>query len=125
MARIAWRFEDPVVGTVEFMEVNPNEGASPTYAKNLTKKSAVAPGGQVLLFEGNDQPRQFDFSGVILTEAQYTLLYEAWAKRHPILIVDDLGREFRVYMETFSPSRVVSGTNPWRHNYQATSVIVG
>ena len=124
MARIAWIFSDPTDGTVEFMEINPNEGASPEYRKNLTHKVTTAPGGQVLIFEGNTEPTTFSFSGVILTEDQYNFLYNAWTKRHPIEITDDLGRVLRVYFESFSPKRKISRTYPWRHDYQATTLVV-
>lgn len=126
MARIAWRFEDQVEGTVEYMSLNPNEGASPTYQKNLTKETTTAPGatGQVLIYEGADQARDFAMSGVILTEDQYNFLYNAWDKRHPVQLTDDLGRIFVIYFESFTPHRVRSGTNPWRHTYEASAVIL-
>lgn len=122
MARIAWIFEDPTEGTTQFMQINPNEGASPTYQKNLSKKSTTA--GRTLLQEGQDAAKQFDFSGVILTQAQYEFLYTAWDKRHLVRVTDDLGRQFTIYFESFSPTRKLSRTYPWRHDYQATTVIV-
>lgn len=127
MARIAWQFEDPVEGTVEFMEINPNEGASPNFQKSLTKSLTSAPGGEsrALIFEGADQVTQFDFSGVILQQSQYEFLYNAWNKRHPVRLTDDLGRSFTIYFETFTPTRKLSRTYPWRHDYQASTVIVG
>lgn len=122
--RIGWIFEDPVESTTLVMEVNPNSGASPDFKKTITKKVTTAPGGRVLLFEGNDPPQQFDFSGVILTEGQYNFLYNAWSKRHLLRITDDLLRTFEVYFESFSPKRKVSATNRWRHDYSASTVIV-
>lgn len=126
MTRIAWRFEDPTEGTVEFMSLNPNEGASPSYRKNLTKERTTAPGGasQVLLYEGADQVNEFGFSGVILTQAQYEFLYNAWDKRHLVQLTDDLGRTFTIYLESFTPKRVRSAIYPWRHSYEANAVIV-
>jgi hypothetical protein len=122
MARIPWVFEDPVENTTVFMEINPNEGASPAYQKNFTKKTTTA--GRVLLQEGQDAPQQFDFSGVILTENQYNFLVTAWEKRHPVNLTDDLGRTFTIYFESFQPTRKISRTYPWRHDYHATTVIV-
>lgn len=126
MARIAWRFEDPTEGTVEFMSINPNEGASPSFQKALTKETTTAPGAsrQVLLYEGADPPRDFAFSGVILTQEQYEFLYNAWDKRHPVQLTDDLGRVFVIYLESFNPKRVRSATYPWRHTYDASAVIL-
>jgi hypothetical protein len=126
MARIAWRWEDPTEGTVQFMSLNPNEGASPTFAKNLTKERTVAPGGQgaLLIYEGADQPSQFPFSGTILTQQQFEFLQNAWEKRHLLLLTDDLGRIFTLYLESFNPKRVRSASYPWRHTYDATAIIV-
>lgn len=126
MARIAWRFEDLVEGTVLLMPINPNEGASPTYQKSLTKSTTTAPGGeaQCLIFEGADAVTQFDFSGVLLTQEHYEFVLNAWRKRHPVNLTDDLGRTFTIYFESFSPQRTLSRTYPWKHTYQATTVIV-
>lgn len=122
MARIPWVFEDPTEGTVEYMQINPNEGASPKYAKTLTRKTTTA--GRSLVQEGQDEAKQLDFSGVILTQAQYEFLYNAWNKRHPVRLTDDLGRVFTIYLESFSPTRKISRTYPWRHEYQVTSVVL-
>lgn len=126
MARIPWRFEDLVEGTVALMPINPNEGASPSYQKSLTKSTTTAPGAAArpLVFEGTDQVSQFDFSGVLLTQAHYQFLKDAWDKRHPVRLTDDLGRQFIIYFESFVPKRDLSRTYPWKHTYQATTVIV-
>lgn len=127
MARIPWRWEDVIDGTVQFMPINPNDGASPKYQKNLTKNTTTAPGstGTVIISEGADTPPQFDFSGDIVTQEHYDFIYNAWAKRHPVRLTDDLGRTFVIYMESFSPSRKLSRTYPWRHSYDATAVVIG
>lgn len=122
MARIAWIFEDPTEGTVEYMQINPNEGASPAFQKTLTKKTTSA--GRPLVQEGQDPVKQFDFSGVILQKSHYDFLYNAWAKRHPVRLTDDLGRQFTIYFESFNPTRMLSRTYPWRHTYQATTVVI-
>lgn len=126
MARIPWRWEDTVEGTVLFMPINPNEGASPTYQKQLTKTQTTAPGAdsRPIIFEGADAVTQFDFSGALLSEEHYNFVLNAWRKRHPIKLTDDLGRTFTIYMESFAPQRVISRIRPWKHTYQATSVIV-
>lgn len=124
MARIPWRWDDLTEGTVEYMALNPNEDASPSYQKTLTKATSTAPDGQVLLFEGQDQPVTFNFSGAILTEAHYDFLYTAWSKRHPVMLTDDLGRSWLIYIETFQPKRQRSATYPWKHTYQMTTVVL-
>lgn len=124
MGRIAWRWEDPTEGTVQFMEVNPNAGASPGYQKALSKQTTTAPDGQVLLFEGRDQAPTFDCSGVILTQTQFEFLYNAWNKRHPVILTDDLGRTFTLYIEKFTPKREPRRSHPWRHTYDLSAVVL-
>jgi hypothetical protein len=126
MARIPWRWEDPTEGSIQFMSLNPNEGASPSYKKNLTKEKTTAPGGlgRMLVYEGADEASEFAFSGIILTQEQYEFLRRAWEKRHLLILTDDLGRVFTIYLESFTPKRVRSKTYPWRHTYDASAVIV-
>jgi hypothetical protein len=108
------------------MSINPNEGASPNYAKNLTKETSTAPGalGQSLIYEGADQASDFAFSGVLLTQEHYEFIQNLWMKRHLVQLTDDLGRRFVLYLETFSPKRVRSARYPWRHTFDATAVVV-
>lgn len=126
MARIAWRWEDLTEGTVLYMPINPNEGASPSYRKNLTKATTTAPGatGQKLIYEGADEVSDFAFSGAILTQEHYEFILNLWQKRHLLRLTDDLGRVFTVYIESFNPKRMLSKTYPWRHTYDATAVLV-
>jgi hypothetical protein len=127
MARIGWKFEDPIDGTVQIMSINPNEGASPSFRKTLTKMTTTAPGAgrRALVFEGADEISQFDFSGVLLTKEHYDFILNAWRSRHILRVTDDLGRVFMLYIESFEPRRLLSRTYPWRHEYSATSVVVG
>lgn len=126
MARIGWQFIDAVEATTETMEINPKDDASPTFEKALTKTSTTAGGstGQVIVFEGADPPAQFNFSGTILTQSQYEFLQTAWEKRHLLTIVDDLGRSFTVYIESFNPKRGLSRTYPWKHTYDMSTVVI-
>jgi hypothetical protein len=105
MARIAWRWEDLTEGTVLYMPINPNSGASPSFQKNLTKQQTTAPGAasNVIIFEG---------------------VYNLWAKRHLLRLTDDLGRVFVVYVESFTPKRELSYNHPWKHTYDAATVVV-
>lgn len=126
MARIPWRWEDLTDGTVLYMPLNPNEGASPSYEKTLTKQTTTAPGlaGSTIISEGADTPPSFSFSGVILTQEHYEFILNLWSKRHLLRLTDDLGRSFTLYFETFSPKRVRSSSYPWRHTYEASTVVV-
>jgi hypothetical protein len=123
MSRIGWIWTDSVEGTTQVMPINPNAGAAPAYEKNLTKKTTSA--GHVLVQEGNPNPIQFEFSGVLLTKEHYDFVKNLWDKHHPVLLTDDLGRTFTIYLESFKPTRKPSRAGyPWKHDYQATAVIL-
>jgi hypothetical protein len=109
MSRIAWRWEDMTEGTVLYMPINPNEGASPTFQKTLTKQTTTAPGtgATTVIFEGADE-----------------FVYNLWSKRHLVRLTDDLGRGFVLYFESFSPKRERSAQYPWRHTYEASAVVI-
>lgn len=122
--RIPWIFYDPVTFESYAWPVNPRTGAAPSYRKNVTKKATTGAGGAVLIFEGADQPQSFNFSGTILTEAQYNVMIEWWEKRRIITITDDLGRDWNVYFESFEPTREPRMSHPWRHTYSAECTVV-
>jgi hypothetical protein len=126
MSRIAWRWEDMTEGTVLYMPINPNEGASPTFQKTLTKQTTTAPGtgATTVIFEGADEASTFQFSGALLTQEHYEFVFNLWSKRHLVRLTDDLGRSFVLYFESFSPKRERSAQYPWRHTYEASAVVI-
>jgi hypothetical protein len=73
MPVVRWTFEDLTVTTpttYEF-EINPNQGGSPRYQKQIMTKSTCAPDGRVIIQEGRDLPNEMSFTGVILKEEMY------------------------------------------------------
>lgn len=124
MARTAWIFEDLVTSETYDLVVNPNEGGTPEYRKNITSQTTAAPDGRVVLFEGRDEPKRMTVSGTILTEDLYNQFVTWFNKRNIIKITDDLGREFECYIESFNPQRVRSVSHPWRHTYSMEIIII-
>lgn len=124
MARIAWTFYDPAEDETYSWEINPNEGGYPSRTKNVLFEATAAPNGQTVAQEGRDTPETFSFSGVILTESQFNTLNTWYEKRNQILLTDDLGREFWIYIKTFSPTRQRSAKYPWRHDYSIEAIIL-
>lgn len=124
MARVAWTFYDPIDDETYSLPINPNDGAEAELNKNVMRKATTAPGGRTILMEGNRDPAAFNFSGVILSQEQYEAFVTWFEKSRIILITDDLGREWQVYLVAFRPSRKISHEYPWRHEYQAEAVVV-
>jgi hypothetical protein len=72
------------------MEINPNQGGTPSYRKSITYRSTAAPDGKVLMFEGRDEPQQMRVDGVILNQALLDTIVTWWQKRYAVEVLDDL-----------------------------------
>lgn len=120
---VRWMFTDTSTSTSYTLEVNPDAGGSPTHQKHFGFESTAAPDGKTLIFEGRDQPQKLEFSGTLLSEAHYTALATWFSKRSQIIITDDLGRQFTVIIESFTPTRVRSALYPWKHTYKITATL--
>jgi hypothetical protein len=79
---------------------------------------------QTVVFEGRDKPQTMDLSGVILHETHLQALYEWTQKRNPIVIKDDLLREFTVVIEEFTPTRKRSALYPWKHEFRLKATLL-
>lgn len=124
MAVVRWRFTDTVTSAVYTFAVNPDSGGSPQYRKQLATVQTTAPGGAVILFEGADEPRTGTFSGTILELAHYQAFTTWWAKRYPIVMRDDLGRDQTIYITEFAPERVRSALYPYKHKFTCSYVVL-
>lgn len=124
MAVTRWVFEDPVTLATYNFEVNPSDGGSPQYSKNISYSSTSAPGGKVIVFEGRDKPLTLEFSGVILTQAHYDAFVTWFQKRYQVNVTDDLGRQFSIIIESFSPKRERAVHSPWKHSYSVSATVV-
>lgn len=124
MAVTRWVFTDPVTLDTYNFEINPNDGGSPQYAKNLTYSVTSAPDGKVVAFEGRERPKTLEFSGVLLTQAHFEAMLEWYNKQYQVSVTDDLGREFSIIIESFSPQRQRAVHYPWKHQYSVRATIV-
>lgn len=121
---VKWLFEDPVTMESYTFDINPNTGGSPAYEKNTLYKNTCAPDGKVVIAEGLDNPQKLSFSGVLLFQEQYDAFVTWWDKRYQVYITDDLGRQFSVEIDTFTPTRERAVHYPWKHSYSVDATIV-
>lgn len=121
---VRWEFEDTVTLDVYTFAVNPSDGGSPAYNKQVHEQSTSAPNGKVIRMEGRDQPQKMEFTGTLFTEEEYNAFVEWYQKRYQILIRDDLGREFYIEIDSFTPQRKRSIQYPWKHEYSVSATIV-
>lgn len=120
---VRWKFDDvwhkgptPYSWTVD---INPNEGGSPTVTKTLTVSQNQGPRRGIILQEGHQSVPVLSFSGVMLTQQHYET-FELWYSKRILLdLTDDLGRKFRGILNSFAPTRTRRAFNPWFHTYTA------
>ncbi len=124
MTRTAWELSDSVTATTYELPVNPNQGGTPSYSKNIQYRNTAGPGGKVLMFEGREEAKTIQVSGSILEQTLLDQLVVWYNKRNAIELTDDLGRIFRVYITSFSPTRIRRGTRPYYHEYQMEMTIL-
>lgn len=124
MARVAWTLYDSVEDETYSFDVNPSEGGTPDYAKNLTKTATIAPDGNIVLFEGARPAQTLEVSGIILEEDQFDTFVDWESRRRVLLLTDDLGRSFNVLIERFSATRQRRRNREWYHSYNMTFAVV-
>lgn len=124
-ARIPWILRDLTTDPVEEYpwEVNPNTFSSGR-SKTLTYQATSATDGRAIVFEGVDKVQTVDFSGTMLSEAQYNELSRWFNKRNQVELEDDLGRIFVVYFIDFSVNRKRSSNYPWKHEYNGKMIVL-
>ena len=114
---VRWILTDPVtLDTYEF-PINPSDGGSPDYKKNINYVNTAGPSGNVLMFEGRDAPKQYTVTGTILEQSHYEAMITWFNKRYQLTLTDDLGRSFEIYITGFTPRRVRSALYPYKHAY--------
>lgn len=126
MSVLRWELFDPTVSETYVFYINPSQGGSPTYQKNITAQATTAPGGKTLLFEGADSPQTFEFSGTILNQGMYDAMLHWYNKRRQVRITDDLGRQFWIYITQFEATRkrVAPPNHQWKHDFKISAFIL-
>lgn len=121
-----WRFRDETVDpAVEYtVPVNPNQMSSPFSERSVTVATTTAVDGQPLVTEGQRQPKEWTFSGVILDEGHLESLRE-WANRPAVIyIYDHYRRRFTTLLKGFD---VVPGRRsvqfPYHHTYTMNALV--
>lgn len=121
---VKWTFFDPTVPETYTFAINPNTGGTPNRTKRINFESPAASDGSMILFEGREEPRRVEISGVILNQAQLDTFQAWYDKRHQIRLTDDLGRQYWVYITSFSATRNRRAHHPWHHSYQMQLTVI-
>lgn len=103
--------------------INPNSGGSPASRRNTYLAQAAGPGGIPIVQSGRLEVQELQFSGDILSQAHY-LAMDRWAKKNStIQIVDDLSRTYVGIFTDFTPQRVRTASNFWKHTFSAVFTV--
>lgn len=118
-----WRFEDQVTSEAVRLTLNPNKMGAPSRPRSMTWAT-----GSTGPIRGIDVPGpafEWSFSGVLFTEAHYSLLL-SWTQRLvPLHITDHLGRTFEAVIRKFDPvERLPTARAPWRADYTITCLFL-
>jgi hypothetical protein len=117
-------FTDPITSAVYTFHLNPRDGGSPQYKKTISSQTTTAPGGNVLLYEGADEPRTGTINGTILSLAHYQAMVTWFQKRYPVVMTDDLGRSLTIYITEFLPTRKRSVSHRYLHDFSCSYVVL-
>lgn len=121
---VRWIFTDPVTLDTYTVPINPNDDGTPSSNKTINYSNTSGPNGNVLMFEGRDQVKEIQISGVILEQAHLDALQSWHDKRYQVTVTDDLGRTFSIYITSFVPKRIRVASNVWKHEYTMTYTIL-
>jgi hypothetical protein len=122
---VRWTFTEVWSAQSWTFSINPNEGGSPAFEKQMNITSNVGPYRGGIIQEGRMDPPTISFSGVILTQNHYEML-EAWFMKRVLLdMTDDVGRTFRGVFSQFTPERQRRPYRPWYHTYSAGFTVWG
>jgi hypothetical protein len=136
MSRTAWVFDDPVSGDSWPLPTNPNQDNG-SFAINKTLnytasdvsfyRDAVTGKlqyGLNLIHEGPDAQMTFSFSGRLYNTTD-AFIMTIWAFKHyPILLTDDLGRVFKIFILEYQPSRVPRRRNTKMVDYTLSGIVL-
>lgn len=125
MTVLRWVFEDPAVPETYTVELNPNQMTSPFREKRIDIATTTAVDGQSLLTESQPQPKSWQFSGAIISQAHYDALLKWSLKPNRTYITDHFGRKLSVYWTAFNPEPRRSVGYYYRHNYSCQLLVLG
>lgn len=120
-----WKFTDTYGDRGSWtVPQNPNRMSSPFPRRNVTGGTTTAVDGQVILFEGNTEPAQWEFGGSIRSKEHYEGLREwVYGLRRRITITDHFGRDIECVLQQFDPVPKRSVAVYWRHDYMIRAVV--
>lgn len=123
---LRWRFVELATGEEYTVPINPDSMSSPFKDRQFTTSYGSRAGGNRLRTKERPAPaKEWEFGGVIRTQAHHDAL-DAWAKKPGhVNIHDHLGRAFQVVFTDFQATdRPPTPQTPWRQRYTMTALVL-
>lgn len=100
-----WKVYDPYTADEWTFAMNPSEVVQPDQKKNVSSIGTTASDGRTIMYEGQKPPDELSWKGVILSRAERDIFLLWFAKPYQLRLTDDLGEEYWVYLDKFTPRR--------------------
>jgi len=128
MSRTAWSLSTTGASPeVYYFEVNPKaDGGSfgVSKAPSYTALPQAEYSSKTLIFETVDDPKRVQYSGVLLSSAQYGALVNWHLKSEPVILTDDLGRSTLIYLDTLELTRAPKQNHPNRQEFSFSGYVL-
>lgn len=126
MSTKRWIFIEVDTGATYTVPINPDSASSPFPDRQIQQVYGSREGyNRMRSFETPAPPKEWEFGGVIRTQAQHDTL-RAWSKKPgAINITDHLDRTFQVVFQDFQATdRSPTPNTPWRQRYTMSALIL-
>lgn len=124
---LRWTFTEVDTSETYTVPINPDAMTSPFKDRSLEHAASKRFGGSTAItsFRHADSPKEWEFSGVIRTQAHHDAL-KAWEQKPGLIhISDHLGRVFEVMLTSFAPTdRKPTGGVTWRLRYVMKALVL-
>lgn len=123
MALVRWTLWDPNINQTFTFHLNPSEGGDFGIDKNFGWTETLAPDGDPIFYQGQNNPQETSVKGVFLSLEQRNNMM-AWAgKNTQLKLTNDLGEEMWIYIRKLTPRRKHVVSRPYKADYDMTYVI--
>ena len=117
-----WRIYDGV-DSWNF-DIGPSSGGQVSKQKNFSIQSASGPYGSTVLFETAESPLDYSISGTIIDKRMLDSLNYWYNNSSLVHIVDDLGRDFRIFIVELNLKRVNKLESQYFYTFDMKALIV-
>lgn len=106
------------------MPINPSGFDEPVRQPNVSNEVTVAPDGQVIFFQGQDNPATGSFDGVIRTKEQKEAVKDWFGRRWPLELTDDQGNVWQILVTKLTLPRTHKASTDYYYRYSVEFLVV-